>query len=212
MDTNEAALRRGMDAAPHDATPRLVLADWLDDAGRGAEAVAHRIIGDNDPGPIETARRSGYPLREIAGHLSGEALEASMLAVEHSSKNAPMMRPAHIAGTPADDEGLDLRAGSNHRLRGITNHSHEAFWGRNDPAISASRHLGAAVNHRILADDHYEAADLQRFRPGSWDEHKAGVAHHKEGEAYHSRAALIHEAANLVHGAADRDANRTEGR
>lgn len=48
-ESEEAAFVRAIVAAPHDAAPRLVFADWLDDHGQPERAAAHRKDRTDSP-------------------------------------------------------------------------------------------------------------------------------------------------------------------
>ena len=78
MGGDEAALWRAIHANPRDGTPRLAMADYLDDNNRPIEAIAHRFVGD-----IQPDKKAGYLQALIAAHGGDHAKAARTLMDIH---------------------------------------------------------------------------------------------------------------------------------
>jgi uncharacterized protein (TIGR02996 family) len=162
--TDEDALRAGVRAAPLDGTPRLVLADFLDDHDLPEEAALHRVI----------ARRGDEEsVRLLAGHLQGDSREAARrthianetenrvrpeqsnnFSVAHSAENA--IRYPKSAKIYHADTAEVHRVHAGNLFRRAEHIEDEPGFGREASVLrdSLEQHLMAAAFHEAAAYHH----------------------------------------------------------
>lgn len=150
-DQNEGALVNAVRANPADNTPKLVLADYLDDTSRPATAAMYRAAvagAGRYRGPTPTTA-DAVAMTRHAGVLSGLVTptprdQSQVFSLRHIVDNAAN------AAQAADELGPQY-----HELSGRTRHRHMTV---------ARYHMFAAQHHdseRSLAND--QAAAAHRF-------------------------------------------------
>lgn len=133
--TDEDALKAAVHAGRGAATPRLIYADWLDDAGRPQEAAMHRYIAD----PSE--RHRDLFVAEHGGNVSRAAFQLSTHAYDrtqhhydagalqpgtgYEAQNAWSAARNAYHATDAYHTSADIR--SNYHSRAASRHIDERF-------------------------------------------------------------------------------------
>lgn len=152
MTTDEQALRNAVSAAPHDWTPRLVLADYLDDTGEPHHAEeAARIRQAADPstplGRAVAASRRAWVVGKDAGQ-GGRHTQLIDTAADTSSTNIHDI--LHGGTRDTREHGLE-EAATRHTAYGAYHRSYANGF-RGDKHVAAGReHLAAAKALREYA-------------------------------------------------------------
>ena len=150
MTTNEQALRNAIAERPHDWTPRLVLADFLDDTGEPHHAEeAARIRQAADP---------GTPLGRAVQHSF-----AAFAATHEASRTTGQKATVSTVGYAAIEELDSVLHGQtiNERraaARRIANY-HSSFGGYHTTAPTYGIIPGTTSSHAAAANHHNAAAE-----------------------------------------------------
>lgn len=163
---DETALRRAVHDNPHMQTPRLVLADYLDENGSHEEAAMHRVIAR--PGDEEA-------LHAYAGHTGGDSGEA-FVHTEKANASENRARPHNENHFFARDSA-ERAVNHTTSARKVISHDNAADTHRwlADNSHYRAEHEEATYNHRAArvfreaAEAHLHAAAL----------HEAAAYHHR---------------------------------
>ena len=153
--TDEGALAAAIKAAPHDDTPKLVMADWQDDHGSPVVAAMYRHVVSNGPrsprydGPLTPV--DGYAVSRHAGLLSEIAMgnrreyHDTMGAADAAADYARI-----AAADPPDRPAVRHRAAVDQHVQAVIGH---------DDRFDDGHHARANLAHRFAIAVHRRLAE-----------------------------------------------------
>lgn len=187
MEETEQALHRAVQANPHDATPRLVLADFYDDHGMPEHALAHRWLSGEHAPPTTHAE-----WKERTQHLDGSKV-AGVLSHEAEKSTTRASRQTMRL------KGMETVYWPGQRSSAATIYAQQARDASDDGGRSSAvtgQHAQATQIHETLANHHetqsypapHDSAGMTK-RKGVHEE--AGRAQ-RQAQDHHSLASQAH--------------------
>lgn len=151
-NSDEAALHRAIQDRPHDATPRLVLADFYDDHDMPEHALAHRWLS-GEHAPPTTSKEWGHATGGMNGRLVAQVLgeEANKITQSAVRTSGPLIRTRD----GVSDDGRRLSIVMINSQQAVDRAPRpEGDPDRMSHVTARNWHHNAASNHEMIASNH----------------------------------------------------------